>query len=148
MFAKENSRFATMAAVATLVVVLAFSVTRTAAQETILLNYNGKNGAGPAVTMVADKAGNFYGTTNYGGAFPSACNGMGCGTVFELVNRDGKYTHKIIHSFGNGTDGQNPNAQLIVRTATCMATRIRVERKALAPSSGCTVTGPVVGRKK
>lgn len=114
MFAKKNGRFATMASVATLIVVLVFSVSRTVAQETILLNYNGKNGAGPAVTMAADKSGNLYGTTNYGGAFASACKGMGCGTVFELLNRGGKYTYKIIHSFGNGTDGQLPNSQLTV----------------------------------
>ena len=114
MFAKKNGKPVTMAAVASLVVVLVFSVTQTAAQETILLNYNAKNGAGPAVTMTADKAGNLYGTTNYGGAFASACKGMGCGTVFELVNRSGKYTYKIIHSFGSGADGQTPNAQLIV----------------------------------
>ena len=86
-----------------------------AAQETILLNYNGASGSLPAVTMVADSAGNLYGTTNFGGAYSSACNGSGCGTVFELVNKGGgKYAYKIIHSFGSGSDGQNPNAQLTV----------------------------------
>jgi uncharacterized repeat protein (TIGR03803 family) len=114
MYAKKSARFATLALVATFVGVLVFSVARTAAQETIVLTYDGKNGAGSAVTMVADKAGNLYGTTNYGGASGSACNGNGCGTVFELVRGGGKYTYKIIHNFGSGTDGQLPNAQLTV----------------------------------
>jgi len=96
------------------VVGLVFSVTAIAAQETIFLNYNGKNGSGPAVTMAADKAGNLFGTTNFGGADSSGCGGTGCGTVFELAYSGGKYTYKIIHSFGAGTDGQIPNAQLIV----------------------------------
>jgi uncharacterized repeat protein (TIGR03803 family) len=113
MFDKKNGRFVIVGAVA-MFVVLFPSATRIAAQETILLNYNGKNGDGPAVTLVADKAGNLFGTTNYGGASSTACNGKGCGTVFELAYAGGKYTYKIVHSFGNGTDGQLPNSQLAV----------------------------------
>jgi len=91
------------------------STTLVLAQETILINYNGHNGSGPAVTMVADKSGNLYGTTNAGGAYSSACNGSGCGTVFELVNKGGgQYAYKVLHSFGSGSDGQIPNAQLTV----------------------------------
>ena len=114
MFTNKNGRLATTAAVAIFVVVLVSPVARAAAQETILLNYSGKNGANPGVTMVTDKAGNLYGTTNFGGAYSSSCNGAGCGTVFELVYRGGTYSYKTIHSFGNGSDGQLPNAQLTV----------------------------------
>src|SRR5215469_9835928 len=114
MFTQENCEFAIARFTAMLSVVV-FAGTLVAAQETILVNYNGQNGSGPAVTMVADKSGNLYGTTNNGGAHSTACNGKGCGTVFELVNEgSGKYGYRIIHSFGAGSDGQLPNSQLTV----------------------------------
>jgi uncharacterized repeat protein (TIGR03803 family) len=40
-------------------------------------------GAEPRAGLVADPAGNLYGTTYYGGD-DSVCSGMGCGTAFEL----------------------------------------------------------------
>ena len=116
MSADSNQNFQTATSMAAILAVLSvFSIARAAAQETILLNYNGSNGGSPAVTMAADKAGNLYGTTVTGGADPVGCYGTGCGTVFELVNSGGKYTYRIIHSFfANGSDGEVPNAQLIV----------------------------------
>jgi uncharacterized repeat protein (TIGR03803 family) len=53
------------------------------------------------------KVGNLYGTTPGGGAY----NG---GTVFKLrQGGNGKWTHKVLHSFGKGTDGRKPFAGLI-----------------------------------
>ena len=58
-------------------------------------------------------AGNLYGTT-YGGGIHCPDVG-GCGTVFELSPREGGgYTETVLHSFGNGTDGQYPQASLIL----------------------------------
>ena len=108
-FGLASARFVAMLSV------VVFAGMLVAAQETIGVNYNGRNGSGPAVTMVADKSGNLYGTTNNGGVYSSACNGKGCGTVFELVNEGaGQYGYRIIHSFGNGSDGQIPNSQVTV----------------------------------
>lgn len=44
-----------------------------------LVNFNGTNGELPSWNLVADAAGNLFGTTEYGGA-------DGDGTVFELTN--------------------------------------------------------------
>src|SRR5690348_15703182 len=44
---------------------------------TTLATFNGGNGDSPGAGMVVDSAGNFYGTTFYGGDF-------GYGTVFEM----------------------------------------------------------------
>ncbi len=53
--------------------------------------------------------GNFYGTTNRGGADVN-CDVQGCGTVFEIT-AEGKLT--TLYSF-NGTDGNAPNAGLVL----------------------------------
>jgi len=67
----------------------------------------GADGANPAAGLVRDPAGNLYGTTQFGGAWP--CSGLGCGTVFT-VSRNGKET--VLHAFTGGTDGSNPEAGL------------------------------------
>jgi uncharacterized repeat protein (TIGR03803 family) len=65
----------------------------------------GKDGASPYAGLIADAAGNVYGTTADGGA-------GGLGTVFELTKRDGKWAEKMLHSF-NGRDGEHPYASLV-----------------------------------
>ena len=68
---------------------------------------NGSDGANPQAGVVLDAAGNLYGTTYDGGIH-------NLGTVFELTpNADGGWTEFVLHSFGNGADGQNPTGSLI-----------------------------------
>ena len=71
--------------------------------EKVLHNFgNGTDGADPAAGLIFDAAGNLYGTTSVA-ALPATA---GCGTVFELTpNGSGGWTEKMLHSFGNGTDG-------------------------------------------
>ncbi|MBZ5574737.1 MAG: hypothetical protein LAO09_23015 [Acidobacteriia bacterium] len=79
--------------------------------ETVLhsFNFDGQDGIQPYSTLVLDRSGNLYGTTNIGGVY-------GLGTVFKLhPNRDGSWTETILHSFNaDGTDGYNPYANLIL----------------------------------
>lgn len=71
--------------------------------------YNNVDGFLPA-GLVADAAGNLYGTTLVGGAY----GGYGYGTAFELhPQTDGSWTEKILHNFGNGTDRIGPLAGLV-----------------------------------
>jgi uncharacterized repeat protein (TIGR03803 family) len=63
-----------------------------------------------------DTSGNLYGTTQYGG---TNCSSVGCGRVFELSppsTSGGDWAESILWSFGNGSDGQNPEAGLIIDT--------------------------------
>ena len=70
-------------------------------------HFNGTNGANPFAGLIADAAGNLFGTTQSGGT-------NGDGTVFEIANVDGSYasTPTMLVSF-NGTNGSTPFGGLI-----------------------------------
>lgn len=79
-----------------------FQVTR-AGQETVLYSFaGGADGANPESKLVFDTVGDLYGTTFAGGAY-------GGGTAFVFTKGG---VEKVLHSFGNGTDGANPVAGL------------------------------------
>ena len=79
-----------------------------ASSETVLYNFlGGSDGAAPQSRLLADGAGNFYGTTYIGGAF-------NVGTVFELSpNGVGGWNEAVLYSFTGGADGGNPYCYLI-----------------------------------
>jgi uncharacterized repeat protein (TIGR03803 family) len=81
-----------------------------AGKEKVLHAFSGgSDGDGPESGLIADKTGNMYGTTVYGGG--TGCQGgAGCGTVFEIAP-DG--TETVLHAFTGGSDGANPMAGLI-----------------------------------
>jgi uncharacterized repeat protein (TIGR03803 family) len=84
--------------------------------EKVLYSFAGPPDDGRAPTaVIADPAGNLYGTTTYGGD-SSACPN-GCGSVFELLNSSGSYTEKLLHSFTGPTDGVYPMGGLIMDPA-------------------------------
>ena len=71
-----------------------------------LLSFNGANGTGPVGGLIADAAGDLFGTTGEGGANDD-------GTVFELVNNGGgSYAPVTLLSF-NGANGTGPVGGLI-----------------------------------
>ena len=78
--------------------------------ETVLYSFKARgDGAFPEAGLIADSAGNLYGTTEYGGA--SGCaGGAGCGTVFKLSPSG---TETVLYSFTGGSDGGTPRAGLI-----------------------------------
>jgi uncharacterized repeat protein (TIGR03803 family) len=64
------------------------------------------DGENPYAGLIFD-AGNLYGTTVVGGA-------AGDGVVFKLTpSANGKWTEKVLHTFGEGKDGVNPVGGLI-----------------------------------
>ncbi|MGA7384143.1 MAG: choice-of-anchor tandem repeat GloVer-containing protein [Methylocella sp.] len=85
--------------------------------ETVLHSFTGGVGDGifPFAGLIADSAGNLYGTTNQGGG--SECNGLGCGVVFKL-SPGGSET--VLHSFCSlpgCRGGANPVSGLIADRA-------------------------------
>jgi uncharacterized repeat protein (TIGR03803 family) len=81
--------------------------------ETVLYAFQGgSDGAEPFSGLVADKAANLYGTTEYGGG--TGCYSDGCGTVFRIAP-DG--TETVLHAFQGGSDGEYPLAGVILDKA-------------------------------
>ena len=94
---------------AALLAAVSFSITAAAQQLTTLYSFTGSgsgDGANPAASLIADPAGNLYGTTLNGGA-----NGQG--TVFQL---DPSGNPTVLYSFTGG-DGSHPRAALIADAA-------------------------------
>jgi len=66
--------------------------------ETIVTRFPLTDGAAPETDLIADSAGNFYGTTSIGGAY-------NYGTVFELTRSSGGvWTDQVLYSFKSGLD--------------------------------------------
>ena len=79
------------------------------AEKTLYKFQNGSDGAQPYAGLIADRAGNLYGTTAFGGGHQS-CQGLDCGTVFKLAP-DGSET--MLYAFTGGNDGGWPVGGLI-----------------------------------
>jgi uncharacterized repeat protein (TIGR03803 family) len=94
-----------------------FSITPSGTEK-ILHSFAGgsSDGAYPGGSLIEVK-GMLYGTTAGGG--PYARTSRGGGTVFSITP-DG--TEKVLHSFGNGSDGRNPAANLIDVNGTLYGT--------------------------
>ena len=80
--------------------------------ENVLYSFSGSDGASPEASLIADEAGNLYGTTREGGT-------TGLGTVFELLRPGtpgGAWTEIVLRSFAGefgGGDGAWPEGSLI-----------------------------------
>jgi uncharacterized repeat protein (TIGR03803 family) len=105
----------TLAKFSTLLLVALWLPPALAQTEIVLYNFcsqpNCVDGESPASTLVPDGAGNFYGTTQLGGANMS-------GTVFELSpNRVGGYDETVLYSFCSlpkCADGNDPTSTVIL----------------------------------
>jgi len=86
--------------------------------ERVLYSFRGgSDGSSPQGALVADKAGNLYGTTAEGGS--SNCV-SGCGIVFQLsppATSGGSWTETVLYRFLGGTDGAAPGSDLIFDAA-------------------------------
>ncbi|HEY6578973.1 MAG TPA: choice-of-anchor tandem repeat GloVer-containing protein [Rhizomicrobium sp.] len=72
-------------------------------------NGTDKKGTFPQYNLITDGKGDLFSTTEFGGDL-QACNGAGCGAVFEL-KPDG--AEKVLYSFTGGNDGSSPSSGLL-----------------------------------
>jgi uncharacterized repeat protein (TIGR03803 family) len=81
--------------------------------ESLLYSFgSGTDGQLPEASLTLDSSGALYGTTAGGGT-------NNTGTVFKLTpDGSGGYTESLLHSFGTGTDGQNPLASLTLDSSS------------------------------
>jgi len=79
--------------------------------EKLLHSFNGTDGEYGWDKLIFDTAGNLYSTTTLGGAY-------GQGNIYELTPKaGGGWTAKVLHNFGNGADGAQPQGGLILDAA-------------------------------
>jgi len=86
---------------------LTFTLAANATDKVLYSFKGGDDGANPSSSLIVDRLGNLYGTTEGGGG--GACD---CGTVFMLsppVTRDGTWTETVLYRF-QGPDGAGPAA--------------------------------------
>jgi uncharacterized repeat protein (TIGR03803 family) len=74
------------------------------------------DGFEPHAGLIQATDGNFYGTTNSGGANPNGCGGSGCGTVFKITPSGTLTTLYSFCSQSGCSDGYHPRAGLIQAT--------------------------------
>jgi hypothetical protein len=76
--------------------------------ESLLYAFSGAtDGSNPRSGLTQDKAGNFYGTTQF-------VNGSPYGGVYELQSVDGSLSEGSLYSFADGSDGGYPIGNLIL----------------------------------
>jgi uncharacterized repeat protein (TIGR03803 family) len=93
------------------------SPARASAPDTVLYMFQGGSDGGlPSAGLIADSAGNLYGTAMAGGV-GSCLSFSGCGVVFELANNNGAWVETPLYAFTGGHDGGHPVAGLIADKA-------------------------------
>ena len=101
------------AALALAALVAAASAVDAAPHESVAYAFRGSpDGAFPQAGLIADAAGDLYGTTTQGGTATATCGG-GCGTVFKLTPTGAGYKETILYSFQGGIDGASPQGDLL-----------------------------------
>lgn len=77
-------------------------------KETIIHTFQGTDGSNPDGSLLLDGSGNLYGSAPY-----NRIEDFGGGVAFVLVPDGKDWTERILHNFGTGFDGANPNGGLI-----------------------------------
>ncbi len=96
-------------------------------------------GSFPVGALVADSAGNLYGTTAFGGLNKGSC----CGTVFELArNAEGRRQEQTLYEFQGSGDGDTPEGTLIFDKKGNLYEQPEVP---MAPSSSSYITRTEAG---
>lgn len=72
----------------------------------------GTDGENPYDGLIADTAGNYYGTTANGGGSTNCTSG--CGTVFELLPNGSGWMEKVLYRFQGPADGENPDGGVVM----------------------------------
>ncbi|HEX3368630.1 MAG TPA: choice-of-anchor tandem repeat GloVer-containing protein, partial [Candidatus Cybelea sp.] len=89
-----------------------YEVTAAGSEQVIYSFQSGADGADPVSTLIMDKKGALYGTSETGGG--SGCEGPGCGTVFKLTLSGQSWVESVLYRFQGGPDGGSPIGGLVM----------------------------------
>ena len=104
---RKNSPFHSPRALVSLLVLTLLTIRAAQAQTYNILHSfsGGGDGGTPSAGLIMDRAGNLYGTAQYGGA--------GNGTVFKLSHPGSGWILSTLYAFQGGNDGLGPEARVI-----------------------------------
>jgi len=123
-----------------LAMLFSFVVAACAAKSGAEYKFRGvPDGSQPNGGLVADGAGNFYGTTSGGGRSECGFSTPFCGTVFKLSRgANGQWKETILYEFTGGTDGGGPSGSLIFDSAgNLYGTTVSGGNLGVCNSAGC-----------
>lgn len=85
--------------------------------ETVLYTFtNGADGGAPVAGLIADHAGNLYGTASVGGNL-GCIPPDGCGVVFKLSHTASGWKQTVLYTFDGSPHGSGPSAPLVFDSA-------------------------------
>jgi hypothetical protein len=114
MKTKNHNRHSRKALLAVALLASLTTYTAHAQSYTVIHNFSGgADGATPHSGLTPDGAGAYYGTTTYGGYQGQNCGNTGCGTVFKLFERNGRWIVSNLYSFQGGSDSAWPSARVV-----------------------------------
>jgi uncharacterized repeat protein (TIGR03803 family) len=107
----RNGNSKTILSVLVIALTVSVAVSAACAQTyTVIHDFGGSDGAAPASGLTIDAAGNLYGTTENGG-FQNCSSG--CGTVFKLANKNGRWVLTPLYNFQGGSDSAWPETRVV-----------------------------------
>ncbi len=106
-----------------------FKINLATGTETVLYNFTDGNDGGEPVAALTYRSGKFYGTALSGGIY-------GLGTVFSF--NPATRTEKVLHTFGNSTDGGSPPSVLTYANGAFYGSTLSIN-----PSIGGTNYGTI-----
>ncbi len=120
-------------------------------KETVLYAFQGGTDGATPRNVVADGAGDLYGTTDSGGEVGTACPN-GCGTVYKLARTGNHYAESVIYRFQGGVDGYLPQAGGVGRRPGGVrlrpnGVRAAPRRARAGPSIGSFRRATAIGRR-
>ncbi len=80
----------------------------------VIHSFSGTDGGNPAAGLTIDRAGNLYGTTEYGGTHTCDSQGhIGCGSIFKLSRHGASWILGSLYDFTGGSDKAYPEARVV-----------------------------------
>lgn len=96
-------------AAATIAILMIAGATQAQAQTySVIHNLSASDGEGLLSGLVADRAGNLYGSASWGGNQNCQSSDPGCGTIFKLTRHGSGWLFSVLYAFTGDSDGSWP----------------------------------------
>jgi len=93
-------------------------------KEQVLHSFKGGSDGVDPTALIADQAGNLYGTALWGGS--RSCPPHGCGMIFQLTpsRSGGAWSEAVLYRFKGGSDGMGPSSLILDQAGNLYGTTV------------------------